>query len=54
MNSNVILRQGEAAIAAIPTQNTLYNTGEIPENTPPAIGLKIGDGRHYFSELPWV
>jgi len=26
----------------------------MPANTPPAIGLKVGDGVHYFSELPWV
>ena len=26
----------------------------MPEHTPPAIGIKIGDGEHYFHELPWV
>jgi len=26
----------------------------LPENTPPAIGIKIGDGKRYFYQLPWV
>ena len=55
MNSNVILKVGEAAIASFPNNrviDSLSNT--IPENTPPAIGIKIGDGEHYFRELPWV
>ncbi len=55
MNSNVILKIGEAAIASFPNNrviDSLSNT--TPENTPPAIGIKIGDGEHYFRELPWV
>lgn len=55
MNSNTILMQGEVAICAFPSDrviNSLSNT--TPENTPPAIGIKIGDGVHYFRELPWV
>ena len=54
MNSNVILKQGEAAIAAFPYQNTILNSDNRPTNTPPAIGMKIGDGTHYFRELPWI
>lgn len=54
LGSSLILKKGEAAIAAYPTRNTLNNTGATPENTPPAIGIKIGDGVHYFDELPWV
>lgn len=55
MNSNVILRLGEAAIAAFPRERVIDGlSNSRPENTPPAIGLKIGDGVHYFSELPWV
>lgn len=54
MNSSVILRQGEAAIAAFPYQKTITGTDSSPANTPPAIGIKIGDGVHYFHELPWV
>lgn len=55
MNSNVILQLGEAAIAAFPEERVIDSFSDItPENTPPAIGIKIGDGRHYFYELPWV
>lgn len=54
MNSDVILRPGEAAIAAFPNKNVLGRSDDTPANTPPAIGIKIGDGQHYFEELPWV
>ena len=47
MNSDAILMSGEAAIAAFP--NTIN-----PLLPPQAIGIKIGDGRHYFDELPWI
>lgn len=54
MNSEVILKQGEAAIAAFPNNRSITNSDITPSNTPPAIGIKIGDGIHYFEELPWV
>ena len=54
MNSTVILKQGEAAIAASTFDYTIEDTNHRPAHTPPAIGIKIGDGYHYFSELPWV
>ena len=54
MNSRVILKQGEAAIAAFPYQKTIIMSDSSPANAPPAIGIKIGDGQHYFYELPWV
>ena len=54
MNSTVILKQGEAAIAASTFDYTIESTNHRPEHTPPAIGIKVGDGYHYFSELPWV
>lgn len=54
MNSNTILKLGEAAIAAFPSSRTIAVSNIQPENTPPAIGIKIGDGVHYFHELPWV
>ena len=55
MNSNTILKQGEAAIAIAPYSNTIENlSNSSPGNTPPAVGIKIGDGFHYFHELPWV
>lgn len=55
MNSNVILMQGEAAICAFPNDRVIDGlSNTTPENTPPAIGIKIGDGRSYFYQLPWV
>jgi len=54
MNSEVILMLGEAAICAFPYSNTIVSSDLRPEHTPPAIGIKIGDGTHYFYELPWV
>jgi hypothetical protein len=55
MNSNVILKRGEAAIASFPKNQIIESMSNAePENTPPAIGIKIGDGSRYFRELPWV
>ena len=54
MNSNVILKQGEVAVAVFPHSNNIAGTDTEPDLTPPAVGLKIGDGLHYFDELPWV
>ena len=44
MNSSLILKEGEAAIAVFPAT----------ENTSSSIGMKVGDGRSYFYELPWL
>lgn len=55
MNSDVILQLGEPAICYFPQDRALDSLSNItPPNTPPAIGIKIGDGQHYFYELPWV
>lgn len=55
MNSDIILKAGEAAICAFPSSRVIESfSNSKPDNTPPAIGIKIGDGVHYFSELPWV
>ena len=54
MNSSDILLPGEVAIAAIPNRNTIVSSDSTPENTPPAVGIKVGDGLHYFYELPWL
>lgn len=55
MNSNLILLQGEAAICSFPQDRTIEHlSNSKPDYTPPSIGIKIGDGTHYFRELPWV
>lgn len=48
MGSDLVLLNGEFAIATIPEQTT--ESGLIP----PAIGVKVGDGTHKFSELAWI
>ena len=56
MNSEVILKRGEAAVATFPNRVRVIESlsDSSPDNTPPAIGIKIGDGQHYFYQLPWV
>ena len=55
MNSSTILRLGEAAICAFPEDRTIEGlSNSTPSYTPPAIGIKIGDGHSYFYQLPWV
>lgn len=54
MNSDLILKRGEAAIAVFPYSRTITNSNDTPANTPPAIGIKIGDGVNPFYRLPWV
>ena len=55
MNSELILLPGEAAVCVFPRSKVVENiTDDEPDNTPPAFGLKIGDGQRYFYELPWV
>ena len=55
MNSDVILRAGEAAICTFSQNRTIEDMSNgRPENTPPAVGIKVGDGSRYFRELPWV
>lgn len=55
MNSDVILLQGEAAICSFPQDRVIDSlSNSRPEHTPPAIGIKIGDGHSYFYQLPWV
>ena len=55
MNSSVILKKGEPAICSFTDVRTVEDMSDnTPINTPPAIGIKIGDGRKYFYELPWV
>ena len=48
MNSDLILGKGELAIAEIPAATT--DSGL----TPPALGVKIGNGEKKFSKLNWI
>lgn len=54
VDSAAILLPGEIGIARMPGRNSLMISDITPENTPPAIGIKVGDGIHYFDELPWL
>lgn len=56
LNSNVILKIGEPGIATFPNDRSIMQrySDIMPENTPPAIGIKIGNGRDRFVDLPWV
>ena len=55
MKSRVILKRGEAAICTFPSERVIDKLSDTtPIYTPPAIGIKIGDGTRYFYELPWV
>ena len=46
--SEFILKKGEVAICS------LANSETAEQSTPPAVLLKVGDGTHKFSELPWA
>lgn len=53
--SSLVLNAGEIGIAVIASNKTLIgDTAQTPDNTPPAIALKVGDGVHTFSQLPWL
>ena len=54
MNSSNILMPGEIAIAAIYNNNIIAPSDMTPSSIAPEVGIKIGDGLHYFSELPWL
>ena len=45
--STIVLKAGELAIASIPS-------GDGTGLTPPAIGIKVGDGAKTFSQLNWI
>ena len=55
--NNPVLERGEIAVVEIPT-NPAPDFANEPEGssrlTPPAIGVKIGDGTKRFKELPWI
>lgn len=53
--SSLVLNAGEVGIAVISGNKTLNgDIAQTPENTPPAIALKVGDGTHQFKDLPWL
>lgn len=53
--SSLVLNAGEVGIAVISDSKTLNrDTAQTPDNTPPAIALKVGDGTHQFKDLPWL
>lgn len=43
----LVLKRGEYGIVEVPTNSTLNQT------TPPAIMVKVGDGKTAFKDLPW-
>ena len=47
-SSNLVLKAGEVAIAEVPSNAS--DSGL----TPPAIGMKVGDGSHTFAQLAWI
>lgn len=46
--SEFLLKKGEVAICSLATGET------AEQSTPPAVLLKVGDGVHKFSKLPWA
>ena len=55
MKSSVILAPGEPGICVFPNDTTIDAMSTVtPSYTPPAIGIKIGNGHKYFYQLPWV
>lgn len=47
MSSSLVLGAGEIAVASIPS-------GDATGLTPPAIGIKVGDGSKTFAQLSWI
>ena len=54
LTSEIILEAGELAIAEIPSQQTFEEPDGSTVLTPPAIGVKVGNGNNKFRELPWI
>lgn len=52
--SQIVLAVGEMAICYFNNNNTILPSDTWPNNTPPAIGLKVGNGSDIFRNLPWV
>lgn len=54
LNSEITLEAGELAIAEIPSQQTFEEPDGSTILTPPAIGVKVGNGNDVFRNLPWI
>lgn len=54
LQSDVVLGKGEIAVAEISSGQTFTEPDGSTHLTPPAIGIKIGDGTKKFNELPWI
>lgn len=48
ISSTLVLKTGEIGIAEIPSSTAGSGL------TPPAIGIKVGDGVHQYKDLPWI
>lgn len=51
---NPVLLKGEVAIVEIPQNNLVNDSQHTPQNTPPAMLMKVGDGEKNFNALPYV
>ena len=54
LTSEIVLEAGELAIAEIPSQQTFEEPDGSTVLTPPAIGIKVGNGSDVFKNLPWI
>lgn len=54
LTSEIVLEKGELAIAEIPSQQTFEEPDGSTVLTPPAIGIKVGNGDDVFKNLPWI
>ena len=54
LTSEIVLEAGELAIAEIPSQQTFEEPYGSTVLTPPAIGIKVGNGSDVFKNLPWI
>lgn len=54
MQSTIVLGKGEIAVCEIPSGQEFTEPDGSTHLTPPAIGVKIGDGDKTFAQLPWI
>ena len=52
---NPVLLKGELAIVEFPSSERIDSLSDTtPSHTPPAIGIKVGDGETEYNNLPWL